>query len=347
MLSFILALVLVLLALLAVTLDKVFDHWPAKELKRRSRTGNANAQTLYHAAAYGASLQLLLAIIIVLAIAGSFVLFSVVAPPLFAFIIDLLIILLGFFLVPAGRPTSLDTQLALWCSPGLAWLLHYLNAPLEWLNGLRKHRSGHTGLYEKDDLLHLLSAQSHQSDSRISQSSLDLLERALTFEDRLVRSCMTPRKQVRMADAREPITPVIIRDLHATGHSYFPVFEDNRDNIVGTLYLKDITHLQNSGKTSEVMSDDVFYVHEADTLAQALHAFLVTKHHLFIVVNKLGDYVGIITIEDLLVELLGHGSPDNFIGYDNASQVVARHENKAKPALESPPTTTNEKNVVE
>src|SRR6185437_14778852 len=155
---------------------------------------------------------------------------------------------------------------------------------------------------------------------------------ALTFSEKSVYDCMVPRREVRTVSSEESISPVVIRELHDSGYSRFPVYGDKLDHFVGTLYLRDLIDLKASGNVKDVMEHAVYYVHEEYPLEQALHAFLKTKHHLFIVVNKFEEYVGIITIEDIIEQILGCKIVDEFDAYDDLRAVAAdhaRHEHKA------------------
>jgi len=344
MISFILALGFMLLALIAIALHRTYNFLPIKELKRQARTGDPLAKALYRAAAYGASLGLLLWIIIAVSLLVSFALLEQVAPPLLAFIVEVVVIGVGLTWIPTATLTRMGAQLALLATPVLAKLLE---ACYPLLNKITKfahehrHITVHTGLYEPADMLALLEQQKAQPDSRISHEELELLIHALTFGNKSVHECMVPRREVRSISAEESISPIIIRELHDSGHSRFPVFEGDSNHFVGTLYLRDLVNLKASGKVREVMDHSVYYVHEEYPLEQVLHAFLKTKHHLFIVVNNFEEYVGIITIEDILEQIIGYKIVDEFDAYEDIRAVAAdhaRHEHKThKKDGEEPP----------
>ena len=328
MLSFIIALALLFLALLGIALRKTYYLLPVKELKRLARQGDPMAGVLYKAVSYGASLTLLLWIVIAVCFAASFVLLARIAPPILAFITEVIVIVFGFAYMPTTHITRWGTQLVVWVSPGIEWVLNYIHPLLDKAVAFaRKHRpvTVHTGLYEREDLLELLEKQKGQPDSRFSSEELDLVANALTFGERMVGDCMVPRRVVRMASTEEAVSPIVIRELHDTGHSRFPVYQDSEENIVGTLYLRDLVNLKHTGKIGDVMEKAVYYVHEEYPLEQVLHAFLTTKHHLFIVVNSFEEFVGIITIEDILEQILGCKIVDEFDRYDDMRAVAANH----------------------
>ena len=117
----------------------------------------------------------------------------------------------------------------------------------------------------------------------------------------------------------------LMAELHTTGHSRFPVFEGKKqqDTVVGILYLRDIIGMTKTVPVREAMHAEVSYIHEDFTLYQALQAFIKTKQHLFIVVNAFEEYVGIITIEDVLERVIGKLIVDEFDKYDDLRAVAA------------------------
>ena len=319
--------ILALLMLLAIVLNKTYHHLPLKELKRQARHGQQPAGTLYRAAAYGSSLQSLLFVVVVLSAAGSFVLLGTAVNPWLAFLLVAFLIWMGFLWLPSSRLTSFSSRLATWASPLLAWILHYAHPLLEKVSKVIHDRYGidvHTGLYDKTDLLELLQWQKEQSDSRINPAEIELAQRALMFGDKLVRDVMVARQKVKQVGTSERISPVLIDELHQSGFSRFPVYEGKKDHIVGTLYLKDLLAEAKSSKSiSSIMKRDIRYIHEDFTLHQVLQAFFKTKRHLFVVINKFEEFVGIVTVEDALSQIVGGQVSDEFDQYEDIKAVAA------------------------
>lgn len=354
MITFIFAVLLLGVMLLALALRKTYTVLTVRELKRRAREHDPIAAMLYRAAAYGASLRALLWMIVVLAAAGSFVLLSMLAPPELAFVIEVLVIAYGFVWMPTGHVTKLGVQIAVWLTPAIAWLLAKTHPLLDKAVAfVQRHRPlhVHTGLYDREDLLQLIDQQKGQPDSRISSETLELLQHTLQFGDKIVRDCMIPRRAVRMVSADDAVGPMLMKDLHDSGFSRFPVYKDKPENIVGTLYLRKLISLKHTGHVRDIMDEKVYFVHEEHPLEQVLDAFLKTQHHLFIVVNGFEEVVGIITIEDILEQILGCKIVDEFDQYDDMRAVAAhqaRREHDAhKKDAEEPVKAEVEKPVVD
>lgn len=331
MTSFIFGLLFAGITLLAIGLQRTYYHYPVKELKRRARSGDQIAELLYRPVSYGVSLKVLLWSIVTISAALSLVLLARSVEPWFAILLVALFVWIGFLWLPSTSLTSFSLLLARWLSPLIARLVSLLYPLLQRIGTLFlrfRHVHVQTGLYEKEDLLNLLEKQRSLPDNRIPIEDIDLVSHALEYGDRFVSDAMVPLRAVQLINEAEPIGPKLMDELYQSGYSRFPVYKDTPTNIIGTLYLRDMVKKQVKGHVRDVMHDDVFYVHEDFYLAEVLQAFLKTKHHLFIVVNSFEEFVGIITIEDVLEQVIGKQIVDEFDKYDNMRAVAAAKAQK-------------------
>lgn len=164
----------------------------------------------------------------------------------------------------------------------------------------KKHR---TQIYELDDLIEMIKLQNIATNNRIEKTDLNRVLNTLTFGDKLVGDYLTPRGAVRFVRSDELVSTVLMNELHESGFSCFPVYLDNIDDVIGTLYLKDLVEKRLSGKVFSAMSNEVVDVTETETLEAVLKAFLKTQHYLFVVRGSASEVVGIITIEDVLKQI--------------------------------------------
>ena len=351
--QFLLSLVLAAFTLLAVSLLRTYKAIPVKELKRRARENDPIAQMLYRAASYGHSLQTLLWVLVGVTSALFFLYVSRSTDTWFAFISCVAVIWFGFLWLPAQQTSKLGSEIAARLAPIFAWPLQWLHPFLDWV--ARQARNVHpvkvhTGLYEKEDLVELIDKQEIQADNRIDKAGLEIARHALVFGDKIVRDILVPRRVVKAISSDETLSPVTMDELHKSGHSRFPVYEGKVDNIVGTLFLKDAINVKSGKPVKSVMRYEVYYVHEEQSLYDALQAILRTRHHLFIVVNSFEEYVGIITIEDVLEQIIGKPIIDEFDQYEDMRAVAARaaaSEHKENEPVEAEKTETVESEVVE
>lgn len=329
--QFLVGLLLAGLTLLAASLQRTYHDVPTKELRRRARTGDQAAEALYRATVYGPSLKVILWLLVVGAASLFFIYMSRVTQSWLAPASVVVVLWLGFIWLPAQQATKLGVWFAVKAAPVFAWVAHYIHPLIERLyRFIRRHRPVrvHTGLYDKYDLIELLERQQVQPDNRIDKGELEIALHALTFGQKQVGDILTPRRMVKMVAAEDTTGPILMSELHESGFSRFPVYDDKEDNIVGTLFLKDLVTAKESGQVRDIMKSGVSYVHEDETLYDALQALIKTRQHLFVVVNSFEEYVGILTMEDVLEQIIGKQIIDEFDQYHDLRAVAAKQAKK-------------------
>lgn len=134
-----------------------------------------------------------------------------------------------------------------------------------------------------------------------------LIAAALAFPQKKVSEIMTPRSVIDFIKSSEFLGPLVLDELHALGHSRLPVISEDLDHVIGVLHLRDLLSLdiKRSATAEKAMEAKVFYIREDDTLEHVLAAFIKNRHHLFIVINKNRETVGLITLEDVLEVMIG------------------------------------------
>lgn len=324
---FIFGIIFGLLATLSAVLYKTYGYLPAKELKRQARKGDELAAILYRSVAYGFNAQIILALFGLICLYFAFALLEKAVGVWLTLPTLLVLGVFGLYFVRSkGGMHPASTWLAVKVSPLLAWLAERLHPVLDAISRFVKRFLPirvHSGLYEKEDFVRLLEQQRTQPDSRISAGEIDLLTHALSFGDKTVADAMVPKRVVVDVNVADSVGPVLMGELHRSGHSRFPVYESRHDHLVGVLYLHDLVEIKHTGMVRDIMRPKVMYVHENFTLYQTLQAFVKTKQHLFVVVNEFEEYVGIITIEDVLERVIGKLIVDEFDTYDDLRAVAA------------------------
>lgn len=327
----ILYVLLALTVLKCILLYKVFHSIPALELKRRARTGDKRATTLHRIAAYGQSLDVLLWLIGTAAGLGLLIWSARTSWWLAAIVLVLTAWLMVWARLPAGGWAG---RLAMFAAPAYGVTLSFIGPVLRPIGRLFPSRTAsHTNLYEKRDLLELLGSQNKQTDNRIPETDLKIAYNALTFGDKTVGKVMTPRRSVKMVGLNDAIGPMLMDELHKSGFSRFPVVKDSvkaaSPQIVGTLYLNNLVGYEGNGKVKDLARQEVYFINEDSTLHLALSAFLKTHHHLLIVVNSFEEMVGVITLEDVLEQILGKQIVDEFESYESLRAVAAHGKHTA------------------
>ncbi len=143
------------------------------------------------------------------------------------------------------------------------------------------------------------------SDQELSDEK-DILEGIVKFGNKNVVEIMCPRVDVVSLDIKSGFSKVL-EVINESGFSRIPVFTDSFDNIYGILYIKDIlshNHKSNSFKWQTLVRPP-FYVPEAKKINTLLEDFQKNKVHMAIVVDEYGGSSGIVTLEDILEEIVG------------------------------------------
>jgi magnesium and cobalt transporter len=156
---------------------------------------------------------------------------------------------------------------------------------------------------DRDQLVGLL----HSAFERrlLDAEALSMIEGVLQVSETQVRDAMLPRSQIDMIDVAEnpeAFIPLVIEKAH----SRFPVFEDNRDNVIGILLAKDLLrfYAEEDFNVREMLRPAVF-VPEAKRLNVLLKEFRANRNHIAIVVDEYGGVSGLITIEDVIEQIVG------------------------------------------
>ena len=327
MTNYLLAGLLILISTMAVVVRKTYFSTPIIELRRRSQLGELPATQLYLSAAYERSLDLFLWLIITIATACGLVLLSHQVATWVSILVTVVFLWIAFLWLPRSRVTAIGSRIAVAVSPSLAWLLNYLHPTLSHGSSIVKRRSAkpHTGLFETSDLLELIDRQQLQSDNRLTAEELDIAKYALSFPRKKVADVMIPRKLIKTINADDTIGPILIDELHKSGQSVALVRETTKGPIIGSLQLKNLS-LESTGKVRDVMEKSISYLNENDSLKEALQAFFMTDHSLFVVVNNAEENIGIVTVQILLEKLLGDIASIDFDQYSSIAAVASRHD---------------------
>lgn len=175
-----------------------------------------------------------------------------------------------------------------------------------WLGALlRSHRAASVKLQagSKEELAHIID----QAGAHLSHEQQALLLHSLSFDDHMVSEVMTPKGEIDTIDRRELLGPLVLDDLHKTGHSFFPVTNGGIDHVMGVLPIGSFLSLDSkrSITAEKAMIPHVERINESAPLRTALKRFLKTHQHLLIVENDEGETVGVVTLNDIVAMLFG------------------------------------------
>ncbi len=162
------------------------------------------------------------------------------------------------------------------------------------------------GVRDRSQLIEML-AESRQR-GLLDAEAFAMLEGVLQVAELQVRDIMVPRAQMVCIRRDDPL-PRIVASVVDSGHSRFPVLEDDRDDVVGILLAKDLLRLYAAGSSSkfdmrEYMRPAVF-VPESKRLNVLLKEFRINHNHMAIVIDEYSGVAGLVTIEDVIEQIVG------------------------------------------
>jgi CBS domain containing-hemolysin-like protein len=143
----------------------------------------------------------------------------------------------------------------------------------------------------------------------IANEPAEMIRKVLDFKDLTAREVMVPRRKILGIEASTPLSEVVSL-VGRERHSRYPVFKETVDNVVGQLYAKDLFALVAEGTVAkrtlaEVMRTPVMFVAESQSAAKILQDMRSKRLHLAIVSDEFGGTAGLVTIEDILEEIVG------------------------------------------
>jgi len=168
-------------------------------------------------------------------------------------------------------------------------------------------------------------------DNVLDADALSIIEGALQVSNMQVREIMIPRPQVVTVSARNTLEEVL--DIVVTvSHSRFPVVAENSDSVIGILLAKDLLPfaLNKDGSDFDVKNivRPATFVPESKRLNVLLREFRETRHHMAIVIDEYGSACGVVTIEDVLEQIVGEIDDEYDVDEDDESyvkQIDAQH----------------------
>ncbi len=175
-------------------------------------------------------------------------------------------------------------------------------------------------LKTKDQVIDLLHKA--QSAKLIEAESRQMMEGVMKVADLKVRDVMISSTRMDMIDIALSFEE-ILNQIIDIAHSRYPVYEDDKENIIGILLAKDLLKLQRSPTLNlRALLRSVVMVPESKSLIELLKEFRVTRNHLAVVIDEFGRVVGLVTIEDVLEEIVGD-IEDEFDTDEEAGDIFA------------------------
>jgi magnesium and cobalt transporter len=189
-----------------------------------------------------------------------------------------------------------------------------------WLERLSSAFSGEP--HTRDDLLAVL--QTAQTDGLIAADTLKMMEGAINVADLTVGDVMIPRSQMVSLPLESGFLD-LMKQVVESGHSRFPVHGENRDEVLGVLLAKDLLRgvvADNGPANIRELLRPAVLIPESKRLNVLLKEFRLSRNHMAIVVDEYGGVAGLVTIEDVLEQIVGEIDDEHDEAEDHSTQIA-------------------------
>jgi CBS domain containing-hemolysin-like protein len=160
----------------------------------------------------------------------------------------------------------------------------------------------------------------------IANEPAEMIRNVLDFKDLIIKDVMIPRRRVSGIDMGTSLSDVI-EMVSTEGHSRYPVFRDTLDNVIGLLYAKDLFKVVREGrlataKLTDLIRMSVLFVLETQPTASVLREMRAKNLHMAVVSDEFGGTSGIVTLEDILEEIVGDIRDEHDLATDAQIQQI-------------------------
>lgn len=178
----------------------------------------------------------------------------------------------------------------------------------------------------------IIKTESGEGEGVLSQEERDILKRTLRFNETIAREAMTPRLDMTAIPKTESIEEAIQTCIQS-GHARMPVYDGEIDNVIGVVHIRDLVRDLNYGESDTLKLDDliqpILHVPESKNVDELLREMRENRMHMVIVIDEFGATEGLITIEDVVEEIVGEildGSEKEPIEFVDEDTVLVRGE---------------------
>jgi CBS domain containing-hemolysin-like protein len=211
-------------------------------------------------------------------------------------------------ILPKTLGVSYCRELALWIAYPIQWMVKLLTPFILVIQAItRLLPAKDDGLLVSSEEIQALARQSHKS-GEISLQERRVITNILDLKEKTVRQVMTPITVTFMLDADLTVATAMQATEMLNMHSRIPVYEKNRNEVVGIILRKDLFNFATQGadeKTLREFMHSAHFVPETGRLTTVMLDFFEHQKHLFMVVDEYGSVTGVVSLEDIIEEIVG------------------------------------------
>ena len=173
------------------------------------------------------------------------------------------------------------------------------------LSGEKQDGNGDGSAVSEEQLISMAEASEEEAVREAGERKM--IRSIYELNDTLAREIMVPRIDMNALEVHTPV-PAALDTLHATGYSRLPVYEETVDNILGLLYAKDLLRVWREGGQVETLRGllrPAYFIPEAKKVDELLAEMQLRRVHMAMVVDEYGGIAGLVTLEDIVEEIVG------------------------------------------
>lgn len=189
-------------------------------------------------------------------------------------------------------------------------LMYPIAQPMSWI--LERFIGKETAtIWDKDELEELIKDHHESEKSDLSEDEGEMLIGAISFSDKKVGEVMTYKDNCFLLEDHTVLTEEVLAKIKNMGFTRVPIFDDYHQNILGILYTKDLILVPTGTPIMDIYrKDSIFRVHTDLNLDKMLKMFIKRRIHMAYVLNKKDEFVGLITLEDIVEEIISQEIED-------------------------------------
>jgi len=191
----------------------------------------------------------------------------------------------------------------------LGWILFPIIFPIEFISKKTMTGSAESDGSIEDEILSLVEQDAHDEEgsgfSDLAEDERRMIQGILDLDKTPVKEIMTPRVDITGVEVNTSLEDVKVEILES-GHSRLPVYEDSLDNIIGLVYAKDLLRSDNlENYDLKSLLHHPPYIPESKNIRDLLEELRAGKRHISVIIDEYGGTSGLVTIEDILEEIVG------------------------------------------
>ncbi len=301
----------------------------AHELKRKAELGDKDAAKVYKVRKKGNLLLTTLLIGNVAVNAALSIFLGSVMNGLVAGLVATALIVIFGEIIPQAVFSRFALKLGAKAAPLvrlLIFIFYPVSAPIAWILDKVLGEELPT-IYSKQELIKLIEEHEDSGDGVIDEDEERILKGALTFSDKKVKDVMTPETVIESYSINQRVDKDFINKIKNSSFSRFPIFDEENEDVVGILHATSLIGLD--GDEGKLVKDldlsEVEFVNENDSLDDTLDKFLRSRKHLFVVKNEFGTVTGVLSLEDIVEEILEREIVDERDKHENLRELARQN----------------------